>query len=349
MTNRSRRFPLYPEDWQVLRKVRITPKLAPRDPYPKLGETRDEFMSRCVETVLDDGTTADRDEAEASCELWWSQSQDEKKLRTAHGKSAGIEFVLSDATPDRMGDIVMVGGMDLAGFKKNPVALFSHQASFPIGKWRDLHVEGDKLIGKLVLAPTGTSDRIDEIIRLVAADVLRAVSIGFRSIETRPRDEGGLVFVKSELVETSLVAIPANPNALAVAKSLRISPATHALVFASSGTVKRAHGLTERLAAEVRFERARDVLVAACDRLAELKRADRQIACAVEVARHSPSGAAYRASPSVTPAGTRLRLLDAKSLGRQLRCQRERVAIAQIDLEQAYDDLAALDGRTRKR
>src|SRR5262249_54142609 len=47
--------------------------------------------------------------------------------------------------------------------------------------------------------------------------------------------------------ETSLVAIPANPNALAVAKSLRISPATISLVFAEPGrenTRTRRRGVT---------------------------------------------------------------------------------------------------------
>jgi hypothetical protein len=48
-------------------------------------------------------------------------------------------------------------------------------------------------------------------------------------------DEVGSIFVKQELVETSLVAIPANPNALAIAKSLGISQGTRKLVFAEHG------------------------------------------------------------------------------------------------------------------
>ena len=68
---------------------------------------------------------------------------------------------------------------------------------------------------------------------------MRAVSVGFRPIETKPRpetkDDYGLFFVRNELVETSLVSVPANPNALAVAKSLQISPATLDFVFAGHG------------------------------------------------------------------------------------------------------------------
>ena len=45
-------------------------------------------------------------------------------------------------------------------------------------------------------------------------------------------------FTSSELVETSLVSIPANPNALAVARSLNISASTAAMVFAGKGNTK---------------------------------------------------------------------------------------------------------------
>src|SRR6516165_11962692 len=56
-------------------------------------------------------------------------------------------------------------------------------------------------------------------------------------VESKPRKEStfGSFFTKSELVETSLVSVPANPNALAIAKSLKISPATIDLVFAEQG------------------------------------------------------------------------------------------------------------------
>jgi hypothetical protein len=95
----------------------------------------------------------------------------------------------------------------------------------------------------LNMAPLGTSDRIDEVRRLVEADVLRAVSVGFRDIESVPIDiknpYDGTRFTKSELVECSLVAVPANPNALAISKSLNISPDVQRIVFAEHGTERR--------------------------------------------------------------------------------------------------------------
>ncbi len=58
----------------------------------------------------------------------------------------GLEFVLSDATVDRYGDIVEPDGWVLSWFKKNPIALFGHSNSFPIGKWADVRVEGGNLV-----------------------------------------------------------------------------------------------------------------------------------------------------------------------------------------------------------
>src|SRR4051812_37618363 len=143
-----------------------------------------------------------------------------------------LTFVLSDATKDRMGDIIDPKGWVLDNFKANPMALFNHNSSFPIGRWEDVKVQGGRLIGKLKLAARGTSDRIDEIISLVEQGILRAVSVGFSPIERKPLENGdGIHYVKQELLETSLVSIPANPAAIQLAKSLHVSDATMNEVF----------------------------------------------------------------------------------------------------------------------
>src|SRR5262245_43881603 len=151
-----------------------------------------------------------------------------------------MEFILSDATPDRYGDIIIADGWDLKNFQKNPIALFNHDSNFPVGRWEGLRVENGALRGHLKLAPEGTSPRLDEIRKLVDAGILRAVSVGFQPLDSEPLKAApgkmnGFKYTKSELVETSLVAIPANPNALSVAKSLRISDDTMKLVFAKNG------------------------------------------------------------------------------------------------------------------
>lgn len=155
----------------------------------------------------------------------------------------GLDFVLSDDTLDRYGDIIDAKGWDLRNFKKNPIALFGHSGSFPIGNWTNIRIEGNKLIATLKLAAKGTSARIDELISLVEQGVLRAVSVGFRPLESEPIDPkkpyGGQRYTKSELLETSLVSVPANPAALALAKSLNVSDETLVLAFGEHAEKRR--------------------------------------------------------------------------------------------------------------
>lgn len=201
-----------------------------RQVEPDDDETYSDFMDRCFDELGD---------ADVCQMIWDERAGDGEVIRKTHAsKTNGMEFVLSDETPDRMDDVIMSDGWQLDNFRKNPIALFGHRSDFPIGTWKDLRVEKKQLIGRLDIAPEGTSERIDEIRRLIDAGILRAVSVGFKPIETKPRKETGwgVFYTKAELVETSVVSVPANPNALAIAKSMKISAATIDLVFAGKGT-----------------------------------------------------------------------------------------------------------------
>src|SRR5918993_3456547 len=101
-----------------------------------------------------------------------------------------FEYVMSDASVDRIGDVVEQN-WDLADFQNNPVALFGHRADFPIGKWVNVRVEKGHLKGRLQLAAPGTSQRIDEIIALVKQGILKAVSVGFRPLDSEPLKQAG--------------------------------------------------------------------------------------------------------------------------------------------------------------
>jgi len=142
-----------------------------------------------------------------------------------------LEFVMSDGSVDRMGDVIEPDGWQLDRFRANPIALFGHNPGFPIGKWRDVGVRKGQLTGSLELMDP-VSDRLREIHAAVKAGVLRAVSVGFHSDKAEPLGKsGGLRFTEAELVECSLVSVPANPNALAIAKALGLSRETRAMMF----------------------------------------------------------------------------------------------------------------------
>jgi HK97 family phage prohead protease len=142
---------------------------------------------------------------------------------------------------DRMGDVLDPGGWELRNFLRNPIALFNHNKDAIVGRWHNLRVENDELRGHLEVAPKGLSARTDELRGLVEAGILKAVSVGFRPSQARPRgkDLDGVVFEKMELLETSLVSVPANPNALAVVKALGISDDTRRLVLSEPATTTK--------------------------------------------------------------------------------------------------------------
>jgi HK97 family phage prohead protease len=148
----------------------------------------------------------------------------------------GMNCVLSDLSEDHYGDVVGDGahpmlGWNITNFKKNPIALWSHNAREPIGTWRDVRVEHGALLGRLHMAPKGSSPRIDELSALLAAGVLKGISVGFIPSESKPRENGGRHFLRQTLVEASLVAIPANPSALLTAKALGVSKQTIDMIF----------------------------------------------------------------------------------------------------------------------
>jgi HK97 family phage prohead protease len=126
-----------------------------------------------------------------------------------------FKYVMNDGETDRMGDIVVADGVDLVNFKRNPVALFAHdQSQPPIGSWSGVHAAGGKLKGTLTLAPTAAGEHMRE---LIASKVLKAVSIGFIPGEFEPistRSKGFRFTKGTQLLECSVVPVPASPGAL---------------------------------------------------------------------------------------------------------------------------------------
>lgn len=141
-----------------------------------------------------------------------------------------IGFIASDESTDRYGDIIRVSGWELENFKRNPVLLFAHASREPpIGGVPEVgvHKQKKQLLARAQFMPEGMYEFADLIWRMVVAKFLRAVSVGFmptkmpneiKDPETN-RWTGGYEWVGQELLELSVVPVPANAEALSLAKS----------------------------------------------------------------------------------------------------------------------------------
>jgi HK97 family phage prohead protease len=141
------------------------------------------------------------------------------------------DLVISDMTPDHYGDVVGTtnnadGGWLLTNYRSNPITTFNHNRDLVIGKIENVQWKNGALHGRLKLAPQGTSDRIDEIRKLIKCGVIKGVSAEFKPLESTPLKSGGTNFLRQELIAVSICSIPANPNALLTARSMGVSVTT---------------------------------------------------------------------------------------------------------------------------
>lgn len=125
------------------------------------------------------------------------------------------KFVGSKEEIDRDGDIVILEGIDFKNFINNPVVLWGHDSrSTPVGKV--LSVMIDKVTKEAIFEiEFAETEKGQEIESLVKQGILNATSIGFIVKDWDYDDDlGAYLFRETELLEISLVNIPANPAAL---------------------------------------------------------------------------------------------------------------------------------------
>lgn len=145
------------------------------------------------------------------------------------GKKIDKRFILTDNSINAYGFRVLTEGINLDRFKKNPILLWMHFRDEgtdrwcdykPIGHWEDIVYDKDN--GTLSAVPYFdlTDDLSKQICSKVEEGTINATSIGFRIIETS-EDKKYLLpgqtratVTKSEILECSLVDIPANANAV---------------------------------------------------------------------------------------------------------------------------------------
>jgi len=117
--------------------------------------------------------------------------------------------------PDRMGDIIEPLGVTFTN--PLPLLLF-HDTKQPVGwaTFKKATKDGVDFQASLptIDEPGKLRDRVEEAWLSVKEGLIRGVSIGFRAIEEAfNKETGGFRFLKTEVMELSLVTVPANASA----------------------------------------------------------------------------------------------------------------------------------------
>lgn len=170
-------------------------------------------------------------------------------LKVDEGERAIVSYITTAAV-DRDMEIVLPSGGDLKHYRKNPVVLFGHNyRSLPIGKNLWIKADDKGLIAKTQYA---SHDEAEKVYQYRKDGFPLAESIGFVPIKyfykkydngTYKWTEGDLrileqdyglsekevknarcVYVKWTMLEYSDVAVPANPEAIELAKSKGLIP-----------------------------------------------------------------------------------------------------------------------------
>jgi HK97 family phage prohead protease len=135
-----------------------------------------------------------------------------------------LEFVISTPDVDRENDRIDVGGWDINQYMRNPVVLFGHDHFQPVvaralGVW----AEEDQLRSRAQFTPRELNPFGFMVYQLYAEDYMRATSVGFRPLKWNFVEDGGrkfgVDFNEQELLEYSMVPVPANGHALMQARS----------------------------------------------------------------------------------------------------------------------------------
>lgn len=143
-------------------------------------------------------------------------------LHKAYDTTTADDGWLVASTPvvDRDQDRVFPLGVKTANYMQNPVLVFGHQYTEPwsiIGRAADIKADdkGLRILPQL-REPVNDQDPMHVIKALWSQGLLRGASIGFRPIKTKSNEYGGKDILEAELLEVSLVPIPANQEALRV-------------------------------------------------------------------------------------------------------------------------------------
>jgi len=169
------------------------------------------------------------------------------QVKFAKDDSRQVTFVISTAAIDREGDTIAVEGWDVENYLKNPVVLWAHRYDqLPVAKAVSVVKSSGQLKATAEFPEPGINPLADTVFEMLRGGFLRATSVGFRpkkSVHNEERPGWAMDFIEQELLEFSVVPVPANPEALmeaakgfagAIGAGIDLSPLEKALALAKA-------------------------------------------------------------------------------------------------------------------
>jgi HK97 family phage prohead protease len=138
------------------------------------------------------------------------------EIKSPSTGSRTISFIISTDAVDRDGDSIDPKGWELDTYRKNPCVLWSHDYSQPpVAKATSIESTKNGLAATAEFPAKGVYPFADTVYELLKGGFLSASSVGFRPIDGAPAEgRKGVNYFKQELLEFSIVPVPANPEAL---------------------------------------------------------------------------------------------------------------------------------------
>lgn len=141
--------------------------------------------------------------------------------------SRNVTFTISTESVDRMGDTIAIEGWKLEAYRKNPVVLWAHDStSLPVAKAPKIWTEKTSLKAEAEFTPAGMARFNDTVYDMIKGGFLNTTSVGFAPLKYAfvddPARKYGIDFIEQELLEFSVVPVPANSEALVESRAAGI-------------------------------------------------------------------------------------------------------------------------------
>lgn len=140
-----------------------------------------------------------------------------------------LRFIGSTEDVDRDGEVIKLSGWKLANYRTNPIVLCNHNPmDLPVAKTKKVWVDKEKraLMFDVEFPEPEVSPQGDTLYKLYKNGFMNSTSVGFipnrdkMIFGDRTKGEPHITFKDQELLEISLVSVPANPAALLTSKSI---------------------------------------------------------------------------------------------------------------------------------